>query len=192
MNYKKLIKDWKPEECYRFDTNLLSSKGLNENTVDFLSIIGLPISAAPFLDFAHIKEYRELQSIYMNYNTGEFEHKQLLSVGADGAGDPICIDLKNDCRIVALNHEEGFKPSFMNSSVMELFQFLTIYKAFVKEVILTNGEDAFLDSNFTDEQYEDLKNTMEELDRKALVRDAFWTQELELLLDNREYFLNQK
>ena len=191
MDYKKLIKGWESEKLFRFDMYDLYGKGLNEETVNFLSTVGLPTSAAPFLSFTGEAEI-ELSSISDLYETGEVEHKYFLSIGTDGAGDPICIDLRNDCQIVTLNHEKDFNPSFMNTSVKELFQFLTVYKEFGEELIKTNGEDAFLDANFTDKQYEELKKAMEKADKKALLNDAFWAQELELLLGNRGYYKNQK
>ncbi|NDK57221.1 SUKH-4 family immunity protein [Pontibacter fetidus] len=191
MDYKELIKNWKSEELYKFDVHDISSKGLNEETADFLAIVGLPTSAAPFLSFADDSE-RELGSISNIFETREDRHRYFLSIGSDGAGDPICLDLMNECQVVTLNHEEDFEPTFMNSSVSELFQFLTIYKRFVEEVIRENGEDAYLDADFTDSQYEELKKAMESVDNKALKTNTFWAQELAQLLGNREYYQNQK
>jgi hypothetical protein len=191
MNYKELIKNWKSEELYRFDVHYISDKRLNEETADFLSIVGLPTSVAPFLSFAG-KAEKELNSILDLYETGQVKHKYFLSIGADGTGDPICIDVRNNCRVVALNHEEDFEPVFMNSSIVELFKFLTLYKRFVEEVIAENGEDAFLDANFTDRQYEALSKAMEAADKDALSSNTYWSQELESLLGNREYYQSQK
>ena len=191
MKYKELIKNWEPEELHRFDVHYISGKGLNEGTADFLSIVGLPTSAAPFLSFAGDSE-RKLCSICDTFETREDRYKYFLSIGSDGAGDPVCIDLRNECQVVTLNHEEDFEPIFMNSSVGELFQFLTLYKKFVEEVIRVNGEDAFLDANFTDSQYEELKKAMEVADNNALRTNTFWAQELAQLLGNREYYQNQK
>jgi len=192
MNHKELVKDWKPKELYRFDRSLLESKGLNEETVEFLATIGLPTSAAPFLGFADSDTYKEMQSIFYCYETYVHEHTYLLSIGFDGAGDPICIDLLDNNRIVALNHEDDFKPLFMNSSVKQLFKFLTIYKRFGEELIRTRGKDAFLNSNFTDNQLDELINALKVVDEKALENNTFWKQEVELLLANREYYLNLK
>lgn len=191
MDYKELIKNWKSDELYKFDVHDISGKGLNEAAAGFLSIVGLPTSAAPFLSFAGDSE-RELDNISDIYETEEDRHRYFLGIGSDGAGDPVCLDLRNECQVVTLNHEEDFEPTFMNSSVSELFQFLTLYKRFVEEVIRENGEDAFLDANFTDSQYEELKKAMEAVDNKALRTNTFWAQELAQLLGNREHYQNQK
>ncbi|QHL89154.1 hypothetical protein GU926_17635 [Nibribacter ruber] len=191
MNYKELIKDWESEELYRFNMYDLSGKGLYEGTINFLSTVGLPTSAAPFLSFAGDSE-RELSSISDTFETGEEKHKYFLSIGSDGAGDPVCIDLGNECQVLIFNHEEDFEPTFMNSSVRELFQFLTLYKRFVEEVIRVNGEDAFLDADFTDSQYDELKKALEAADKNALRANTFWAQELAQLLGNREYYQNHK
>ena len=191
MDYKELINDWESEKLFRFDKHDLSDKGANEETVDFLSAVGLPTSAAPFLSFVGDSE-KDLSSIFDTFETGEDRHKYFLSIGSDGAGDSVCIDLQNECQVVTLNHEENFEPTFINSSVKELFQFLTLYKRFVEEIIRVNGEDAFIDATFTDIQYEKLKKAMEAADRKALMNNNFWAQELAQLLGNREYYQYQK
>lgn len=191
MDYKELIKDWESEKLFKFDMHDLSGRGLNEETADFLSNVGLPTSAAPFLSFAGESE-KKLSSIFNTFETEEDSHKYFLSIGSDGAGDPICIALQNECQVVTLNHEEDFEPTFMNSSVRELFQFLTLYKRFVEEIIRENGEDAFLDANFTDSSYEELKKAMEAADNKALRNNSFWAQELAQLLRKREYYQTQK
>jgi len=191
MDYKELIKDWESEKLFRFDMHDLFDKGLNEQTIEFMSAVGLPTSAAPFLSFARDSE-KELSSIFDTFETGEDGHKYFLSIGSDGAGDPVCIDLRNECQVVTLNHEEDFETTFMNSSVRELFQFLTLYKRFVEEIIRVNGEDAFLGADFSNSQYEELEKAMEVADRKALRDDSFWAQELTLLLGIREYYQNQK
>ncbi|SIT94016.1 SUKH-4 immunity protein [Pontibacter indicus] len=185
------MKDWESEKLFRFYMHDLSDKGLNEETIAFMSTVGLPTSAAPFLSFAGDSE-KELSSIFDTFETRVDRHKYFLSIGSDGAGDPVCIDLQNECQVVTLNHEEDFEPTFMNSSVRELFQFLTLYKRFVGEIIRENGEDAFLDADFTDSQYEKLKKGMEEVDNRALRTNTFWAQELAQLLGNREYYQNQK
>ncbi|AMM51819.1 hypothetical protein TH61_12400 [Rufibacter sp. DG15C] len=191
MNYKELLKYWTGKELSKFDGDLLSKKGANDDTTQFLSIVGLPKSAAPFLTFGHNEATLNLESIALVYETEEFAHQFLLIIGSEGAGDPFCIDLMNGCQVVVLNHEQEFESTFVNTSVNELFQFLSAYKEFGKEVISLNGEDAFLDSNFTDEQFEKLNYRLKSIDEKAVSEGNFWFYELENLLANREYFLKE-
>ncbi|WP_345167658.1 SUKH-4 family immunity protein [Nibribacter koreensis] len=192
MNYKVLLKCWTSEELSKFDAGLLSKKGANDETTQFLSIVGLPKSAAPFLTFGHEEATLNLQSIHHVYETDEFAHEFLLIIGSEGAGNPFCIDLMNNGQVVVLDHEQELESTFVNTSVNELFQFLSAFKEFGKEVISLNGEDAFLDSNFTDEQYERLTLQLKSIDEKAVGEGNFWFYELENLLANREYFLKEK
>ena len=192
MNYRELLKCWSSEELSKFDADLLSKKGANDDTSQFLSIVGLPKSAAPFLTFGHNEETLSLETIKQVYETEELDHKFLLIIGSGSAGDPLCIDLVDNCQVVVLNHEQEFESTFVNSSVNELFLVLTAYKEFVKEVLSVNGEDAFLDSNFTDAQFEKLSCRLKSIDEKAVSEGNFWFYELENLLANREYFLKEK
>ncbi|MFD3003860.1 hypothetical protein ACFS7Z_26125 [Pontibacter toksunensis] len=51
------------------------------------------------------------------YETGENKRMYFVSIGFGGAGNPVSIDLRNNCQVVTLNHEEEYEAAFMNSSV---------------------------------------------------------------------------
>ena len=50
----------------------------------------------------------------------------------------------------------------------ELFAFLTIYKEFGESLVKLHGEDALIDSNFKDEEVEELISKFKYVDAKAL------------------------
>jgi hypothetical protein len=87
---------------------------------------------------------------------------------------------------VALDHEDDFKTRFTNSSIDKLFAFLTIYKNFVDNLIQLRGDTAFIDSNFSDEEFEGLLTQLKLVDQTALDDDeTFWSREIEMLKANR-------
>lgn len=45
----------------------------------------------------------------------------------------------------------------MNKSIKELVETLVEYRDFINAILKENGENAVLDSNFSDSQFEDLK-----------------------------------
>lgn len=53
-------------------------------------------------------------------------------------------------------------------------------------ILEENGEDAYLDSVFTDEQFEKLKNEILLADTRAMENDSFWFTQLIMDLDLRE------
>jgi hypothetical protein len=173
---------WDKKELNKFTRDDFKDLKVKETTIDFLVTIGLPDSAAPFLSFDR-KELKTIKEIYSTDGTGD---NFLVNIGSDGAGDPICIDIQNNCEIVALDHEHNFSPRFVNTSVQELFAFLTIYKDFGDKLRQLRGDDAFIDSNFTDDELNELLGQFNEVDKKALTNgDTFWSREIDIFKANR-------
>jgi hypothetical protein len=183
MGIDEYLKKWDKKELNTFSPDDFKDFNIHEETKIFLVTIGLPDSAAPFLSF----DRKELKTIRQIYHTENPDDELLIDIGSDGAGDPICIDTKNKCQIVALDHEDDFAMRFMNSSIMELFAFLTIYKEFGEKLRQLRGQDAFVDSNCTDEEIEELIRELKLVDVEALKNQAtFWSQEIGMFKANRD------
>ena len=176
------LQHWTPDELLTFERSALERLNINPKQINFLTEIGLPRDAAPFLTFEN-----ELQTLNENYGLDEPEFLTKIVIGSDGAGDPICIELTNQ-RIYACDHEDDFEPRFMNSSVTELFKFISLIAEFNKRP-LENEEDDF---EFTDEELFDLTTKMRLLDPKALEPSTFWHDDIEEMKANREYYRNEK
>ncbi len=126
------LQHWDSDELLTFERSILEQLNISEEHINFLTEIGLPREAAPFLTFEN--ELKLLNEVY-NLDGPEFQKK--IVIGSDGAGDPICIELTNH-RIYACGHEDDFEPRFMNSSVMELFKFLSFEE--IINLIYSNPE----------------------------------------------------
>ncbi|MBI1183274.1 hypothetical protein GC194_03310 [bacterium] len=167
----------------------LQSFGLNKNTIDFLTIAGLPEEASPFLTFVgdSASSYDRISTLALQYDTMASDDDSYLIIGSDGSGNPIAIDTKHNDQIVWLDHEQNFSSNFMNSSIHQLAAFLLIYRAFNEAIIKLHGDDAVLNCTFTENEYDMLKQEMTA--SKALACESgFWCEELKLLLVNREYY----
>jgi hypothetical protein len=173
---------WDKKDLNKFTRNNFKDLTVDETTIEFLTSIGLPDSAAPFVSF----DRKELRTIEQIYSTGNLADNFLVDIGFDGAGDPICINMQDNCKIVALNHEDNFERRFVNTSVRELFAFLTIYKEFADKLIQLRGDFAFLDSNFTDDELNEFLGQLKSVDNEALLsEDTFWSQEIATFKANR-------
>lgn len=185
MTAKELIDTWDKDSIFKFDKDELISLGVDNRTSDILSTVGLPEDAAPFLIFGGIHDGKTIGDIYGTEIPGD---KFLIEIGIDGVGDTICIDIMNNNEIVACDHEDSFKKRYMNSSVTELLHFITLYRDFGQELINRKGEDAFIESNFTDEELENLLGQFRLVDKKALEQGTYWSGEIQTLKANREYY----
>jgi hypothetical protein len=156
--------------------------GLQPATRHFLATQGLPPDSAPFLDFDTV-----LEPVSHLYRLGAgFDH--YIRIGSDGAGNPLVLNTAADDRVEVLDHEADFLPQYVNQSLPAFAASLVAYTRFVQEVQTTRGEDAFLDGDFTDEQLAGLQQQLAEADAHAVAKNAFWEQEVDTLLANREAF----
>lgn len=146
----------------------LSGFNLERDTAAFLTETGLPIYASPFLSFEFVA------------------HEEYPGIGLCRDGDLIIID-NNELKQLTAN---GLL--FFNSSINTLADFLIIYRDFEDAVMLTEGEEGVRNSYFTDTQFDTLKQRMIEADERAVKEKGFWRDELELMLADRQDYLNTR
>lgn len=166
----------------------LNGLGLSESSIEFLAESGLPDSAAPFLSFSKNSNdvYDSVQKLTTVYDFLEPEYEKYIIIGSCNDGDPIVINTRNNDRIEYLDHEDYFSSQLFNSDLVATAKCLLAYRNFVKSVQLENGEDAFLESNFTDRQFEKLKLDLKDADLESMDNYGFWIQQLEMDLEMKE------
>ena len=105
--------------------------GLAEGARRFLVEAGLPESCAPFVGFKDVgRGLPRISDVYSPgrwtaEDTGRVAHFRM--IGGDGAGNPLCVDVR-DGRVVLVDHEDRFRTTqFMNSSVEHLAECLLAY-----------------------------------------------------------------
>jgi hypothetical protein len=162
---------------------------LNLETVNFLTQSGLPSEAAPFLSFVediHSKDKCSTISLLTEwFDFLEPEFSRYIVIGSDGSGNIIAIDTKNNDTVEWLDHEDCFSSKFMNTSIAKLANCLLCYREFVRAINAGRTVEECLDTEFTDGQFDALRDTLENIDERV-VKEGFWKEELEYLLKNRE------
>jgi hypothetical protein len=155
---------------------------LKPRTIDFLIQAGLPVDAAPFLTFVDNSEdkYKGIVRLTDQFGFLEDVFKKWIVIGSCSDGDPIAINVDANEQIDWLDHDNYFEPEFFNSSIETLADCLVIYREFVLDVQRENGEDAFMNGDFTDIQFEIMKSKLLKADNKALVKNGFWKEQLDI------------
>lgn len=169
------------------DEDRLRNLDLKPDTIEFLTNFGLPVEAAPFLSFAKNTNdlYEGINKLTTQYDFLESEYEKYVVIGSCADGDAIVINTDKNDEIEWLDHEDYFSSRFFNSSINTLINCLIIYRDFVLTVQKENGEDAFMNSNFTDEQFETLKQRLKLADNRTTSEDGFWQAQLEMELGMR-------
>ena len=170
-----------------FAPRRLVGLNLKPGTIDFLTQAGLPVDAAPFLSFANNSEdkYQGLARLTDQYEFLENEFQKWIVIGSCSDGDPIAINIEVNDQIDWLDHDNYFEPGFFNTSIGTLAECLIIYREFVSVVQRENGEKAIINGDFTDNQFEAMRNNLLKADNKALAGNGFWKEQLDMDLAMR-------
>jgi len=184
-----LLAHWRAQQelVTTFPFELLSPFGFQPATVTFLTTIGLPEQAAPFLNFYHqlpgtdggfyrVQQEYALEDSFAGY----------IAIGFDGLGNPVVLNTQQQDRVEWLDHEDDFAAHYVNASLPALASCLVVYEQFIQHLQQAAGEDAYLEAQVTDAQLTALQEALLAEDAQALDEAAgFWQLEVMTLLANR-------
>jgi hypothetical protein len=155
---------------------------LQPRTMEFLTQAGLPVDAAPFLSFVDDSEevYKRIDRLTDQHDFLGKDFATWIVIGSCSDGDPIAINAELNDQIDWLDRDNYFEPGFFNSSIEALAECLVIYRNFVFEIQKTNGENAFLNGDFSDSQFETLRSNLLEADCNVFIETGFWKEQLEI------------
>ena len=104
-----------------FPADAVSSLAIAASDADWLTKVGLPRSAAPYLSFG--SKY-EINIPTVTELWGVNDGGRYRAIGSNGSGDPIAIDTATAGEVVYLSHDNAFQRVFINSSVTKLAEVL--------------------------------------------------------------------
>lgn len=177
----------KGDEVSPLSLSAIEELPLKPDTKSFLAVCGLPVAASPFLTFVIDTDdvYSRIDYLPNQYDHLGKEFGEFVVIGSDGEANPIVIDTASNDMIMWLDHEDSFNKRYMNSSISKLAEFLLAYRDFNEMLLKENGEDAVIDSNFSDYQLKTLKDRWMKIDAEALKEGSYWITEIETLVSNR-------
>jgi hypothetical protein len=162
------------EPCLPFDEEALEGIELDSQTRSFLLRVGLPESAAPFMDFDAEREGEPLAEL--SDLTGREEDAGLRVLGMYGEGEEdqfICLDERNGCRIVLRDPEKKGAPMLVNSGVPELLECLMAYRDLLGERTEAEEDEPHLPERL----WARAAKIFKAKDPKAFLQGAFWYRE---------------
>lgn len=167
---------------------------MQPGTNAFLVKSGLPVYASPLISFAEDSDdiYHGIAKFTVQFDTGDQRDAfdKYIVIGSCHEGDVIVVNTADKDVIELLDHNDNYKPLFFNTSINHLADFLIIYRDFEDDIMKEQGDEGIMNSLFTDAQFEQLKERMMGIDERALTENGFWKGELELLLSERQDYLN--
>lgn len=180
------------ESLSLYSKSTVEGVNLKPETIEFLTLAGLPKYAEPNLSFGeNHNNICGIQKLNQIFDFGPKFEKYIV-IGSCYDGDFIAINTDDNNKIFWLDDEDiELPPVLFNSSVFTLAESLVIFKEFENKVIRNNNNDMRLSWNFTDEQFDDLKQKLTSADPEAMKGDTFWNYELELELSLRNDIKNE-
>ncbi len=173
MTPEEFKAEWEREETshlVRYPRSAVLALGIPDEAKSFLTNIGLPEDAAPFLNFGS-SSHIYIPPVTEVWNAGE-QHYRI--IGSNGYGDPVCIDTESAGRVFYLLHDGEMSPQFMNSSIPQLAYSLLAFRRVVASTIMVGGEGAFLDGHIPPEVIDRFIGEMETIDPSAILSEHFW------------------
>jgi len=161
----------------KFPREVVSQLPFREQDARWLTDVGLPSGAAPFLSFGSDDDLRmpTLTEVY-----GVTPPRPYRIIGSNGSGDPVAIDTATDGEVVYLNHDADFARVFINSSISQLAHSLYAYAQLIADAQAVNGPDAYFDGKIPTEVRAHFVSVLEAIDPHALT-DGMWAEELQQL-----------
>jgi hypothetical protein len=159
------------DPCLPFEEEALEGLQLDAQTRSFLLRVGLPESAAPFMDFDAEREGEPLAELADLTGREEGAGLRVLGMYGDGEEDQfICLDELHGCRIVLSSPEKKGAPMLMNSGVPELLECLMAYRDLLGERTEAEEEELHLPERLKARAAKVFKAK----DSKAFQPGSFW------------------
>jgi len=161
---------------------------LSQASSRFLVETGMPDAGG--LSFGHLAEgLRKVYDVYgpndvSYWNDSDRERlASYLMFGSDEGGNPVCLDLANQERVVLLNHERRFDVAyFVNSSVSQLAECILIFQETVETYQFSAGKDGELyEGNVPASLVEQALRDMGRRDPSAVGENCYWSAAMEYL-----------
>lgn len=182
--FDQLRAQWEQAEgpFLRFPARAFQDVRLSPTTVRFLTEVGLPRQAAPFLDFEAPKAGR-LPTADESFNL-EPEFAAHYVLGTNGSGDPIV--LAPDSSVIYLNHDADLAPVYMNKDVQTLAESLLRYWHLITETLRLHGPDAYLEGRVPPHLRTEFVAYLQAADPQAFAEDSMWAGEIASWADVRD------
>ncbi len=166
----------------RFPRRAVAAHDLGEANRHFLSEVGLPKSAAPFLSFGKVFSATSDSAVFLPtvraaFDLEDEEFDAFITIGSGGADDPIAIVTTTHEVVILLDEEEETRLAYVNASVETLAKCLLVYRNFVERVT-REDEMAYLEERFQLDDVVTLEGEIAAIDSAALEEGAMWCAEV--------------
>lgn len=179
---EEFVEQWdanKDGALIKFHAQDLIRINFSEDVKNFLTIGGLPVSPAPYLEFTSSQSLlRPLTTVF----TVPVALQKYWYLGSTSSGNPICITEKKE-NIVFLNHGDTYNEGFINTSISQFAESLLAYSKMIDQAIEMNGEDAFIDNEIPVTVIDWLQTELRRIDAKSVEKGSFWFTEIENLYE---------
>lgn len=157
---------------------------LSDRDITILTNIGLPNSISPYISIQSTDKYGghslyERINDFEKYDKEEQSLKDLCFIGLVDYGY-VVIDKVGKIQIFDYEREA---LRYVNSSLDIFLDCAYEYMKFMKTVNDKYGEDGFFEGLYTEEDIEELKHKISELDEEAL-DSGFWDEQIEFLYED--------
>jgi hypothetical protein len=158
------------DQLCRYTASAVAAHTIPDSAKDFLTTVGLPVEAAPFLTF----------DPNVSDRLAPCEEQSPFVLGLDGSGNPIVLDSQGVVWLV--DHDGPSCSSLINSSIPALAECLVAYRAMVANAIIIGGDEAYLKGRVPKHLIAAFSETVNAIDPDAIKPKTFWGEEVSMLI----------
>lgn len=155
------------DELVVFPESMLRERNIPDEAVVFLTAVGLPKEAAPFLTFGPPRSGAWEGEAYLP--------RGLQQIGLDGAGNPLAI--RPHGAVVMLDHERDWSSTYVSADVERLASALLACRDLITALNAVEDRGGGADDPQWLSASEQFCATLKADDPEALELPAFWVQE---------------
>tara|TARA_R110001592_G_scaffold242603_3_gene503262 strand:+ start:1889 stop:2464 length:576 start_codon:yes stop_codon:yes gene_type:complete len=180
MTPEGLIQVWNEDELIRISESTLDKIPFSELTKAFLNQGFIEVFCD--LSFDYLKG--EIQLVSDIWDLNHEEYKDVYAIGFNGSGDPVCIDVLDNEKLIYLNHDNDFEEVYINKNI-ERFLEMAVRVSHFDKTKTKVFENSQWTHDFTDENFDKLKNDLKFIDPLVFeIEPSFWKYHI----DNELWF----
>ena len=155
----------------------------SERDVEILTKIGIPDSLSPYIDIVSEEKYGGY-SLYDRVNVFEkqpVDNEKFKGLCLFGINDSGYLVITGDGEVKLFDMDaEELVP--VNESLDAFLDSAYEYAQFINSITEKNGEDAFIDGDYSEDDVDSLREALAGIDDTS-VEEGFWADELDNLMD---------
>lgn len=196
LSADEFLKYWREDFCdlSTLEESEIKKTPFDDDTKSFLSKVGVPDEMAPGVVLFPENETNLATLAETLSLSDKFQRYRIVGSVDCWSSNHLCCDDTLDGKLFHFNaddlypddecetpQESNLRPTFVNSSIIQLYHSCLCYELLISETIEKNGDSAFVDKEFPEGYLKWIATRIETIDPDAYGEGTYWHQTIQEL-----------